>query len=88
MCEEKGEPRHAYDHGGTAARTLTLHAPLDAHRPGIGSAAARNTSSGGTFRPGRLLADAPDPLHEAEGDDTGTVGATDSGRSRSSVVHW
>lgn len=90
MREEKDEPRHAYDHGGTAARTLTLHAPLDAHRAGIGSAATRSTSSRGNVPPRRLRegAPAPAPVQEADGDGTATVGATDSGRSRSSVVHW
>ncbi|GGS68484.1 hypothetical protein GCM10010222_06540 [Streptomyces tanashiensis] len=39
MREEEDEPRHADDHGGTAARTLTLHAPQDAPYRGIGSAA-------------------------------------------------
>lgn len=38
MCEQEDASRHTEADGGTAARTLTLHAPQDATTGGIGSA--------------------------------------------------
>ncbi|GGT90079.1 hypothetical protein GCM10010272_38790 [Streptomyces lateritius] len=72
MREEEGEPRHAYDHGGTAARTLTLHAPQDAHRTGIGSAAFHDSAVQET---------------EGLGGGVGAVGTAESGRCLTSAVH-
>ncbi|GFH35987.1 hypothetical protein SCWH03_22090 [Streptomyces pacificus] len=50
MCEEEDASRHAEADGGTAARTLTLHAPQDAMAGGIGSARTRPRREPGRSR--------------------------------------